>query len=302
MQYGLKYINVMGEFIQFGGRANTFVDTVATIEASEKHPSYSLIKFEGFGEVGADVQLQKAPYQDGSTHIDTMLDNRHPYIEFVIRADNYDQLSIYRKHVSKVFNPKVSGKIELLIGDKTYFIDAIPEHAPNFTDDGSDAVGKVQIASLNLICPNPYWQSETITEEPTFEALFVFPFEGEFEMGIQRDRRTIINDGDAPSPIQIEFYGPAVNPIVRNNTTGEFIKVNQTLYEGEYMKIDTTPGQKSVFFVAPDGTERNVFNWIDLESEFFQLQLGENDIEYSADSDIQGGIFNIYYSKNYVGV
>lgn len=301
MLYELKYINNHGESIIFGSNNYEFTDTISK-DGELPRSTFSLMKFEGFGEVMANIQLQKAPYQDGSTHIDTVLDERTPYIEFLIQAKDFYQLSSLRKVVSRVFNPKISGIIELSYGGNTYTINAKPEHVPVFVDEGLDALGTVQTASLSFICPNPYWQSDTITEEPTFEALFEFPYEGEFEMGVQRDIRTIVNDGDAPIPIKIEFYGPAVNPVVRNNTTGDFIKVNQVLKEGEYMKIDTTPGQKSVFFISPDGTKRNVFNWIDLESELFQLIIGENDIEYSADSDIQGAIFNIYYRKNYVGV
>ncbi len=68
------------------------------------------------------------------------------------------------------------------------------------------------------------------------------------------------------------------------------------------MKIDTTPGKKTVYFIEEDGTERNVFNWIDLESTFFQLVIGENEIQYTADNDIQGAEVNMYYQKRYVGV
>src|SRR5699024_6843259 len=159
-----------------------------------------------------------------------------------------------------------------------------------------------QKALINLSCPNPYWQSPGITEEPAFEPLFEFPFEGEFEMGIQRDRRIINNDGDAPAPIQVEFFGPALNPKIINNTTSEYIKVNQMLEENEKMMIDTTDGIKSVFFVDEEGNERNVFNWIDLGSTFFKLEICENDIEYTADSVIQGVNVNIMYNKLYVGV
>jgi len=144
--------------------------------------------------------------------------------------------------------------------------------------------------------------SPSIETEPTFEPLFSFPFSGTFEMGVQRDRRMINNDGDAPSPLEVEFHGPATNPKITNNTTGEYIKVNQTLGENEIMKIDTTPGKKTVYFIEEDGTERNVFNWIDLESTFFQLVIGENEIQYTADNDIQGAEVNMYYQKRYVGV
>ncbi|GIO27722.1 phage tail family protein [Ornithinibacillus bavariensis] len=264
---------------------------------------FRIFNIDGVGGSDVDVQLQSAPYQDGATHIDSILEPRSISIEFGIFANNKKEIYELRRYISEVFNPKFGiGTLFLNYGGVSFEIEATAESGPNFPGGSTNETSRFQRGMLSLICPNPYWKSEQITEAPTFEALFEFPFEGAFEMGIQRDLRTIINDGDAPTPIQIEFYGPATNPIVINNTTGEFIKVNQRLQEGEYMRIDTTPGDKSVFFVSPDGTERNVFNWIDLESTFFLLQIGENEIEYSADSDIQGAIFNIYYSKQYVGV
>ncbi|WP_246041934.1 phage tail family protein [Robertmurraya kyonggiensis] len=282
--------------ITFLNRRNEFIEFASELP-------FRITKIEGLGGAEADVQTQKSPYQDGETHIDSPLKPRPISIEFAIHADNRLQLYEYRKQMTRIFNARLGeGLLTYNFGGVGKEIKAAVESGPIFPDGKGNETERYQRGLLNLICPNPYWKSPQIEEEPTFEALFEFPFEGEFEMGIQRDTRIIDNDGDSPTPIQVEFYGPAVNPIIRNLTTGEFIKVNQTLGENELMKIDTTPGIKSVYFVGADGAERNVFNWIDLDSTFFQLQIGENEIEYSADSDIQGAIVNIYYQKLYVGV
>lgn len=159
MQYKLKYTNDKGESIEFGGEKYHFVEPG---ENGSNNPSFKVIKFEGFGEVGADVQLQKAPFQDGSTHIDTRLQERNPYLEFVIVADDWSNLSNYRKYVSSVFNPKINGRFELSFDNKTYVLDSIPESVPFFADE--DAVGRSQVVSVNFICPSPYWKSPTIEE------------------------------------------------------------------------------------------------------------------------------------------
>lgn len=257
---------------------------------------FFLNKIEGLGDVNVDVQKQKAPGQDGSTYIDALFEERHIPLEVVILED----LLVNRQYISKVFNPKLGeGTLTYQNDIVTRSISAIPEHVPTFEDVRPR---KTQMVVIDLICMNPFWKSDDVTEEPTFESLFQFPFEGVFQMGIQRDQRIITNDGDTPSPIYVEFYGPATNPIITNVTTGEFIKVNRTLAEGEYMRIDTTNGNKSVEFVSPDGLVTNVFNWIDLNSSFFKLVVGDNDIQYSADSDIQGAVVNISYNKLYNAV
>jgi Phage tail protein len=273
-----------------------------SVELKSSAP-FLLQSIDGLGDVDADIQTQKSPFQDGSTYIDSVLQERAISLEIVIIASDKPTLLQQRQYLASVFNPKLGqGILRYENGEVVREIEAVPDGVPVFPSGRENRGLVFQKALVNLLCPNPFWKSTEITEEPTFEPLFSFPFEGMFQIGIQRDARIIVNDGDAPAPLQIEFHGPAVNPIIINKTTGEFIKVNQTLQEGEVMKIDTTPGNKSVYFIQPDGTVRNVFNWIDLNSTFFQLVVGENEIEYSADSDIQGAIVNISYNKLYNAV
>lgn len=283
----LTFTNARGEVVHFGG------------------PPYYLQKVEGLGDVSADTQLQKSAYQDGSTYLDSVLAEREIPIEFLIVHDEgYKEVSASRERIARVLNPKLGPGIlryenEHLIRE----IEAVADSVPVYPDDKRN--DSMQKGLINLTCPNPYWRELLVTEEPAFEPRFRFPFSGPFIVGLQRDRRIINNTGDAPAPIQIEFFGPALNPRIINNTTGEYIKVNQQLQEGERMMIDTTDGEKSVFFISESGEKRSVFNWIDISgkgSTFFKLQIGENDIEYTADSDIQGAIVNIRYSKLYTAV
>lgn len=261
---------------------------------------FMINNIEGLGEVSADIQSQKAPFQDGSTFIDAVMNERDISFNVTIKGRNDTEISQYRTQLARVFSPKLGqGTLRYQYGDIVRVIEATPTHVPNFPSGNENRGSQFQIALLDLIAHDPYWKTEGIEAEPTFEPLFQFPFEGEFQMGISRDERSIINDGDTPTALVIEFYGPAVNPSVTNETTGEYIKVNQTLDEGEYMRINTADGEKSVVFVDSEGVERNVFNWIDLDSTFFKLKVGENLLTYTADSDIQGAIVNFYYQNRY---
>jgi Phage tail protein len=261
---------------------------------------FSIESLTGIGEVDAEIQSQNVPYQDGDQYIDSKLQPRFINLEGeIIEGDPYKVME-FRRELSRICNPKLGlGKLTLEMYGSIKHIDGTLDGGVVYPEQGTEFYQKYMITWK---CPNPYWKSPEVVEEPAFEPLFQFPFEGPFEMGIQRDQRTIINDGDAPAPIYLEFYGPAVNPIITNNTIGEFIKVNRTLQEGEYMRVDTTPNNKTVEFVSADGTVTNVFNWIDLESTFFSLAIGENELQYSADSDIQGAVVNISYNKLYNAV
>ena len=281
--FKLQYENARGEGVELYGRP------------------YQLSIVEGLGEVEAEIQSQRAPYQDGDTLIDVILQPRHMTIELKIHGKDAAETESNRRKFASVFNPKLGlGILKYVRDGEVRIIKVVAESVPSFPDGTTNRQTTFQKALLYLKAPNPYWRSTSITEEPAFEPLFEFPFEGEFEMGMQRDQRIIFNDGDAPAPLQIEFFGPALNPKIINNTTGEFIRIKQELHEGERMMIDTT--DSSVFFINVDGEARNVFPWIDLNTTFFKLGIGENDIEYTADSDIQGTIVNISYSKLFTAV
>lgn len=296
----ISYENKRGEVIKFTSGQYEFSDTID--KSVKGHDGIRLVGFEGFGETNADIQSQKAPFQDGSTRLDSILDNKHPYMELVLTARNSDELSSLRKLTSSVLNPKIEGVFCVKTNGKKYTLEVIPEHLPVYSIEGSDALGKVQSSSINFISNNPYWQSEAVSEEPAFSPLFEFPFEGEFELGLQRVERIIDNDGDAPTPLKVVFNGPAQRPTITNVTTGEFIKINKDLGENETVIIDTSDDEKSLIYVDEHGNETNVFNWIDLDSTFFKLGVGENEITCSCSTSSKFKDFEIYYQKLYVGV
>ena len=46
----------------------------------------------------------------------------------------------------------------------------------------------------------------------------------------------------------------------------------------------------------------NVFHWIDLNSVFWQLQAGDNIIEYTSDDEVENAKVKISYRNRYLGV
>ncbi|MDT2304984.1 phage tail family protein [Paenibacillus larvae] len=85
--------------------------------------------------------------------------------------------------------------------------------------------------------------------------------------------------------MSIEFRGPAQNPTVYNQFTGQFIRVKRDLSENDILHIDTTFGKKRVEIVRASGRVENAFHYIDLASSFFQLVVGKNILEYNSGND-----------------
>ena len=93
-----------------------------------------------------------------------------------------------------------------------------------------------------------------------------------------------------------------VNPSVLNIYTHDFIKIMQTLQKGDVLEITTYANNKRVVINKADGTTKNVFNWITLDSEFLQLAVGDNLFRYDAESGLDNLEMTIYYNPATMGV
>lgn len=112
--------------------------------------------------------------------------------------------------------------------------------------------------------------------------------------------KEINNEGDTDTPATIIFNGPAINPKITNETTGEYIKINKEISAQEQIVINTESGKETVTLVTPNGTE-NAYNDIDLNSTFFNLIVGKNLLRYSSDSEITKDTVSVEFVNRYTG-
>lgn len=263
---------------------------------------FLLESVEGRGGVEADVQMQSAPFQDGATFIDTTLSTRSLTLHVNLIADGRDELNEIMNRISAIFNPKLGGgKLVYSNGNIEREIGVIVDGSPVYPV--GNAKGKwYQRTAINLIAPNPYWQGTEVDKYKLedFVGNFRFSFHFPVRFATRGDSRLLVNKGDVPTPIKVEFRGPVTNPKITNLTTGEFIKVNRAIPSGYKLILDTSFGNKRVEIIAPDGVVQNAFHYIDLNSTFFSLDVGENRFGFITD----GGNPEVYveYKHKYLSV
>jgi len=268
---------------------------------------FRLSKVEGLGDVGADIQTQRAPYQDGSTFIDSILEERNISVELTIRGKDELDFLEKRKEFASVFNPKLGlGTLQYIDASGMREIQAISDGVP-FFPSGSTNRGKThQKALIYLIAPNPYWQSIDIVEQlVVWEGglTFTLRLPTRFARQSASKAKILLNEGDAETPLRIVFNGPATAPIlVENKTTGELIEVNQSLAVGERIEINTAFGKKRVEKVLADDTRFNAFHFIKRGSKFFQLIPGNNLLDYSTGEDYERAGVSITWHNRYLSV
>jgi len=267
-----------------------------------------LVEINGTGIENVEIQTQKAPFQDGATLIDTLLNEREISLEVVLLGENRQDIYEKRRMVSNIFNSKLGvGKLVWEQEDITVASKAVSRGVEFL---GAESRGGYQRCIINLYAPDPAWQDIKDTVKPLglIEGGLMFPLvlnadEVQDTVFAQRGEETMIEiEGDLNSPVKLEFQGPAENPVVTNETTGEYIKVDRDLGDNEKLIINTKFGEKSVIFEDNESNRESAFSDIDLDSTFFQLKPGKNIISFDSDIDKEDARVLITYRNKYVGV
>lgn len=260
------------------------------------------------GILGATSQKSQGVIQDGCDAEDALLDPREIKLNTTIRTRDREKLYELRRRIFRIINPKtynqVTGKRgELLLyytnDYKKYRIYGRVENSVDFNDRKRNH----DKATISFLCVDPYWLDEKDSIENIKSATggMTFPLVLPTKFSNVSFYKYVENKGDTDMPVQIIYTGPAVNPCVTNETTGEFIKVNMELDEHEKLVINTADGKQTVNLVTPHET-RDVYNNIDLNSTFFNLIVGKNLLKYSSDSEISKDTVSVQYVNRYTGV
>lgn len=263
---------------------------------------FILTSIEGTGGVPADIKSTKSPYQDGSSFVDVQLADRQINITGAIINGSREEMYARRRELVRILNPKLGpGRLVYSNDARSYAIDAISDESPIFNERHVNH----QLFSLSFVANDPYWRDENQTVKGLrFETGgLTFPLRTPTQFAYSAYRGTFYNTGDVATPVEIRYQGPATNPIVESETTGEYIKVNYELTEHDTLLINTAFGNKRVEVLQADGSRKNVFYWIDFGSSFFELQPGKNVLKYSSDkeSERQAAEVTIYWHNRYLG-
>ncbi len=273
--------------------------SISTIEP------YLLLEFDS--GVSNTVYSNKGVGQDGETYHSNNLEPREMTISFVVCGSSRNDLVRKKALINKVFNPKLEQ------GTLTYFddgverkIDCIVDALPFFKDNNLFN----STCLINVTALNPYYRSmaDNKAEIAIWRGAFEFPLElvdGGIEMGYREPSLivNVFNQGDVSTGMRIQFKALATvtNPSLFNVNTREYIKINKVLQSGEILTVDTNFQNKKIELFL-NGVTSNGFNYIDYESTFLQLDIGDNLFRYDADEGIDNLEVNIYHTSQYLGV
>lgn len=290
----LTYINSRGERLELG------VDSVYHCNISKD--------VEGISGVTSVIYSTNSMGQHGDTYVGQRIEARDIDVVGHINTRDKVQALELRRRMLKIFNPELSATLVYEYGGFKRVIDCRAYGEPKIL--------KKEVLyefDLQIECLNPFWREEEETKEDiaSWVAAWHFPCVIEKDSTKSmiygyRAESVIVdcyNEGDVSTGMRIRFtaLGTVSNPILLNVDTEEFIQINATMKTGDVIEINTKYGSKGAKLIR-DGVETDYFRYIDVDSTFMQLAIGDNMFRYDAVSGVNSLEVSIFYSKEFLGV
>ena len=265
-----------------------------------------------------DISTSDNALVDGASVDGKKIKPRPIHIEASFRSNKNNPEN--RAKVIKFFNPKYTGKALITNMGVSRNIEYELEGWTFASVRNMDNKLKILV---DLLCPDPYMLNVD-NYGNNISALFAFPWRmlstrmtsgkldypdkargmllGGMAMGYRTLYREVVlaNDGDVPTGVQIQFVatrGPVTNPKITNTGTGQYMRVNVAMQQGDILLIDTNDRHQ---VITLNGV--NYYQHIDRKSEPFKLAVGDNYLEYDADENYTNLDVNLFYTPKYLGV
>lgn len=260
----------------------------------------------GLSDIRNAIYAINSMGQDGDTYLGNRIESREIEIVGSIRERDKDRMIEQRRRLNHVLNPQCNAVLMYEYGNFRRFIDCKVDNAPVYSRKSI-----LQDFTIQLICHNPFWREETESRadiaswQGGFEFELEIPADEGLEMGYREPSLivNVYNSGDVKTGIRIDFraLGTVRNPSLLNVNTQEFIRVNYTLEAGDVLTVSTFYGGKQVSLLH-NGETSDAFRYLDVDSSYLQLDVGDNLFRYDAESNVESLEVSIYHNNNYLGV
>ena len=268
----------------------------------------------GLSDVENDVFSASGIGQTGETYLGYHILPRRLHITGHIKSLDKTAVREYRHRLNHLLAPDSELKILYEHGNYRRKIFGRTDSAPQFS-----AKNLFPEFALDLLCLDPFWldENETCTQIATWVGDMIFDSVSGLTLGKTEDDKRweignrspnlivhIVNAGDAGAGLSIRFQsqGEVVNPGIMDVASRQFIRFSKTLVYGEELIIKTGYGEKSAVYVAANGAVSDAFQYLDIESSFLQLAVGDNPLRYFAQSGEGSLNVSVNYSNRYLGV
>ena len=292
----LIYKNNRGESITFG------IGSVYHVNVSKD--------VTGISDLKDTIYSTSSMGQHGDTYVGVRIEPRDIVLTGKIKDERKEAQLRLRREALRILNPELEGTLYYIYGDFMQKIGAKDDGTPEFYRSKEAAS---QLFDISFKCLDPFWKDEQETREDiaSWIGAWIFP------TVIDKDDPTSMIFGYREESLIVDVYNPGhvatgmriklkalgqlTGPSLLNVNTREFLKLNMTLYAGDVVDIDTSYGKKTVVLTRA-GVKSNVYRYIDVDSTFMQLDIGDNVFRYDAESGLDSLDVTLSFNAMYLGV
>lgn len=267
--------------------------------------AYILTNISGLASPPATINTSSAALIDGASFNSAKAEMRTINLAFAIESKDVEASRIY---AYKVFQIKRKVILYYKSSHRDVYIEGYVQNL-----DITHFEAK-QIATVEILCPKPYWKSAeaVITAMSNVVGAFHFPFYGTETPNIvfgyldASQVCALVNDGNVETGmiIRMVFRKAGISQVwITNYNTGDYFQLNVTDVAADTeIVITSMPGNKKVIQNV-NGVETNIFHLIEEGSTWPILEPGLNEFTYAVsvgsaeDVEIQ-----VEYNSLYEGI
>lgn len=289
-----------------------YVGNSITIDpANPEKCGLAITDITGLATLDATINASEVATNDGTVYNSARVQPRSITITLKPLWTESGTIEEHRRLIYKYFPVKKPLTLTITTEDRTVQTTGYVEN----TD--TTIFSNFETGQITLYCPDPYFEniySETLMFSGVISA-FEFPFGGtdtetpsttnNLEMSkISNDTiREITYTGDIETGMEINIHavGEVSDVIIYNLSTNESMGIKGDLQALDDIVICTVRNKKTARLLR-HGIYTNILNKLSKDSDWFELQKGDNIIAYTAEKGVENLQFSVKTKVLYEGI
>ena len=260
------------------------------------HSWNNVFKIEPLSGVDIDINTSQGFQQIGNTIESLGVGGLSRSISGVYYGNSKNEA------LSMLQNLPIFTQGKLYIEDK-YYCDITVKKTPEVKRKGT-----FYEFALMVYCRTPFWYSSDVYEYDMGEWQKSFSFPTSYDSHIYATKNASVfidcyNPGAYKAEPKIVFKADATvtNYGLLNAQTLEYIKLNDSILPGDIVTIEKRNGQLYVERLR-SGVTTDIFSTLDEDSDLYWLNVGQNILRMTADTNVSNLVCLVSFSPVYMGV